>query len=337
MERIKMIKKINCIQTNAVNSEYEALFSVIHPILTGLVHTIKQDIINQIGGYDKITLELFTRLYSRGDGDCGICFEYAVHDAIISKDPNVLNRIDSALSKFCNIKGNDPSSILFGVEKEANTIQFIDSVKEHLTDDSILLTGKKGKPIKLKRHINGVVSSFRKPKEREKLPSSINGLWKADLFVGNTDVDKWVGTTVKINPKQLEGARGLRLGIVPSAQGKSDKIYQHETKNLIVCPVPYDESFMEIFYEGWNIVKQFINANGNMPKEINLCSPLDRLVCKELVSRSKFPILDVIEVIKTMSQPHLLDVTTEDAVIESNVVLESKVSSIVAPLSIYSN
>ena len=64
---------------------------------------------------------------------------------------------------------------------------------------------------------------------------------------------------------------------------------------------------------------------------------LDRLVCKELVSRSKFPILDVIEVIKTMSQPHLLDVTTEDAVIESNVVLESKVSSIVAPLSIYSN
>ncbi len=94
---------------------------------------------------------------------------------------------------------------------------------------------------------------------------------------------------------------------------------------------------MEIFYEGWNIVKQFINANGNMPKEINLCSPLDRLVCKELVSRSKFPILDVIEVIKTMSQPHLLDVTTEDAVIESNVVLESKVSSIVAPLSIYSN
>ena len=50
MERIKMIKKIKCIQTNAVNSEYEALFSVIHPILTGLVHTIKQDIINQIGG-----------------------------------------------------------------------------------------------------------------------------------------------------------------------------------------------------------------------------------------------------------------------------------------------
>lgn len=334
MESNRMINKIKCIQSNEVNSEYEALFSVIHPILTGLVHTLKHEIVEQVGGYENISLELFTRLYEPGDGDCGICFEYAVHDAIISKDPDVLNRIDSALSKFCKIKGDDPSSILFGVEK-ANDLQFIDSVKEHLTDDSILLTGDRGKPIKLKRHINGVVSSFRKPKEREKLPSSINGLWKADLFVGNILSDKWVGTTVKINPKQLESAKGLRLGIVPSAQGKSDKIFKHETKNLIVCPVPYDQSFMEIFYEGWNIVKQFILAKGKMPKEINLSSGLDRLVCKELVNRTKFPIIDVIEVLKTMSQPHLLTVQNEDITIESNTVEDAKVNSIVAPLSRY--
>lgn len=33
---------------------------------------------------------------------------------------------------------------------------------------------------------------------REKLPNSINGLWKADLFVGKSEPDKWVGTTVKL-------------------------------------------------------------------------------------------------------------------------------------------
>lgn len=330
----KMINKIKCIQTNEVHSEYEALFSVIHPILTGLAYTLKNDIVKQVGGYENISLELFTRLYEPGDGDCGICFEYAVHDAIVSKDPDVLSRIDSALTKYCKIKGEDPSSILFGAEKSGQ-LQFIDSVKEHLTDDSILLTGDRGKPIKLKRHINGVVSAFRRPKEREKLPSSINGLWKADLFVGNTLSDKWVGTTVKINPKQLESAKGLRLGIVPSAQGKSDKIRMHETKNLIVCPVPYDESFMEIFYEGWNIVKQFINARGNMPKEINLSSSLDRLVCKELVNRAKFPVLEVIEVLQTMAQPHLLITENENATIESNTSEDSKVNSIIAPLSLY--
>jgi len=327
-----MVENIKCKQTNEVCSEYEALFSVIHPVLTGLALSLKQDIVKQVGGYEKISLELFTRLYEPGDGDCGICFEYAVHDAITSKDSDVLNRIDSALSKFCRIKGDDPSSILFGAEKSGQ-LQFIDSVMEHLTDSSLLLTGDRGKPIKLKRHINGVVSAFRKPQDRAKLPNSINGLWKADLFVGNTLLDKWVGTTVKINPKQLESAKGLRLGIVPSRQGKNDKIYKHETKNLVICPVPYDKSFMEIFYEGWDIVRQFIIAKGNMPTEINLSSSLDRTVCKHLVDRKKYPVLDVIEYLKTMSQPHLMTVENTNAAIISSSDKEMKINRIVAPIS----
>lgn len=326
-----MVDITKCIQTNDVHSEYEALFSVIHPILYGLAMTLKQDIVKQVGGYDKISLELFTRLYEPGDGDCGICFEYAVHDAIINKNQDVLERIESALSKFCRIKGDIPSSILFGAEKSGQ-LQFIDSVMEHLTEDSILLTGNKGQPIKLKRHINGVVSAFRKPQERAKLPNSINGLWKADLFVGNTGIDKWVGTTVKINPKQLESARGLRLGIVPCRQGKYDKIYKHETKNLIICPVPYDQSFMEIFYEGWSIVKNFIMARGEMPKEIDLPSGLDRLVCKELVARNRFPILDVLEVLKNMGQPHLMYIEETEASITSKTKETMKINKIIAPM-----
>lgn len=328
-----MIKNIKCIQTNNVHSEYEALFSVIHPILTGLALSLKQDIVDQVGGYEKMSLELFTRLYEPGDGDCGICFEYAVHDAIVNKNPDVLNRIDSALSKYCKIKGDTPSSILFGAEKSGQ-LQFIDSIMEHLTDNSLLLTGDRGKPIKLKKHINGVVSAFRKPQDRAKLPNSINGLWKADLFVGNTNMDKWVGTTVKINPKQIESARGLRLGIVPASQGKTDKIYKHEVKNLIVCPVPYDQSFMEIFYEGWHIVKEFINAHGKMPKEIDLSSGLDRIVCKKLVEKSKFPILDVIESIKHLAQPYLMLVENSDTTIISSSNKETKINRIVTPVSL---
>lgn len=326
-----MIESIQCTQKNDVQSEYEALFSVIYPIIKGLALSLKQDIVLQVGGYNNISLELFTRLYNPSDGDCGICFEYAVHDAIVRSNPDVLNRIDNALTKHCKIKGSAPSSILFGAEK-SGILQFIDSVKEHLTDDSLLLTGDRGKPIKLKRHIDGVVSAFKKPKDRAKLPSSINGLWKADLFVGNTSQDKWVGTTVKINPSHLEGARGLRLGIVPSRQGKYDKIYKLETKNLIVCPVPYDGAFMEIFYEAWNIVKQFILAKGNMPTEMNLPSSLDRLVCKELVQRKTFPVLDVIEVLRTLGQPDFVDTTNKTLNVESNVD-GTKINRIVTPIS----
>lgn len=327
-----MVEKIKCVQTNDVNSEYEALFSVIHPILTGLVLSLKRDIVSQIGGYDKISLELFTRLYEPGDGDCGICFEYAVHDAIVNSNSEVLDRIDTALCKFCKIKGDTPSSILFGAEK-SGIVQFIDSVKEHLTDDSLLLTGNKGQPIKLKKHIDGVVSAFKKPQDRFKLPNSINGLWKADLFVGSVNIDKWVGTTVKINPKQLESARGLRLAIIPSRQGKGDRIYKHDTKNLIICPVPYDQSFMEIFYEGWDIVKKFIDARGNIPREIDLSASLDRTICKHLVDRKKFPVLEVVEYLKRMGQPHLMAVENTDVVITSTSEQEMKLNRIVTPVS----
>lgn len=328
-----MVKNIKCLQTNDVNSEYEALFSVIHPILTGLALSLKQDIVDQIGGYEKMSLELFTRLYEPGDGDCGICFEYAVHEAIVNKNPDVLNRIDAALSKYCKIKGDTPSSILFGAEKSGQ-LHFIESVKEHLTDNSQLLTGDRGKPIKLKKHIDGVISAFKRQQDRAKLPSSINGLWKADLFVGNTLMDNWVGTTVKINPSQLESAKGLRLGIVPCRQGKNDNIIKHETKNLIVCPVPYDKSFMEIFLEGWGIIKQFILAHGEMPSEMNLPSSLDRLVCKELVSRRRFPIMGVIEVLKGMGQPHLMSVENKETVIESADNNDIMINRIVTPVSL---
>jgi hypothetical protein len=83
------------------------------------------------------------------------------------------------------------------------------------------------------------------------LPQSISGLWKADLFTGNPDTDKWVGTTLKINRTQLEGGKGLRLGIIPANEGESDAIVKDESKNLVVCPLPYDRSFMQAFYQAW--------------------------------------------------------------------------------------
>lgn len=325
-----MIKVDKYVQNNNVHSEYEALFSVIIPILRGLLYSLKRDIVDQVGGYEKITLELFTRLYEQGDGDCGICFEYAVHDAIVNNSPDVLERIDTALIKYCKIKQGNPTSILFGAEKTGG-IQLIDSVNEHLTDNSYLLTGSVGQPIKLKKHIQGVVNAFRKPSERLKLPNSINGLWKADLFVGKTEPDKWVGTTVKINASQLEAARGLRLAIVPAKQGKSDKIQLNDSKNLIVCPMPYDQSFVEIFYQGWHIVKMFLNSHGDMPREDLLYNGLDRMVCKELVCRKKFPILSVIEAFEIFKQPYLIGTTETDAVIDS--ASEIKIDRIIAPSS----
>ena len=246
---------------------------------------------------------------------------------------NVMCSRGSVIPLFIEqIKNGDPTSILFGAEK-TGAIQLIDSVNEHLTEDSALLTGDRGRSVKLKKHITGVVNAFRKPREREKLPSSINGLWKADLFVGKTEPDKWVGTTVKINPLQLEAAKGLRLAIVPSKQGKSDKIYKHETKNLIVCPLPYDQSFMEVFLQGWRVIKYFLNSDAKMPKEINLPRSAERFVCKDLEDRRNFPVVGVIEAFEIVKQPDLLTVD-QSKVSLLTTMEETHIKQIIAPMSV---
>lgn len=305
-------------QQNAVASEVAALIAVVRPILEGLLHSLKQDVTNEIGGLAGMKLKMLPRAYRAGDGDCGICFEYAVHDAITRQDADVLQRIEDAL-KQCRVPGTEYQSILFGAEKKGAS-QLIATAGNLLTDDSRLLTGKRSQPPKLKGYLNTLAAAFRRPTTRLSLPTSINGLWKADLFLGTQDGDRYVGTTVKINHSQLEAANGLRVGIVPASQGGSDRIRKDEKRNLIVCPLPYDQSFMEIFFSAWGIVQQFIHADAEMPKDVSLPIPAHRQVCRELVSRRDFPILDVIDALQPLAQPELL--TTEKSE-QSQTVLGS--------------
>jgi hypothetical protein len=234
----------------------------------------------------------------------------------------------------CNVPGSQVASILFGVEK-SGALSLIDTAKEKLTDESRLLAGTRGQPAKLKRHIDSLAAAFRKREARILLPSSISGLWKADLFVGTIDSDRWVGTTVKINPQDLEGARGLRTGIVPARSGSSDAIRRDDQRNLVVCPLPYDGAFMEVFYAGWGVVQQFIAADGKLPKEVALPRQPDRQVAKYLADRREYPVVDVIEALSPLAQPELLRTHRQDAALVSRreKPVEVETGAVVAPFA----
>ena len=318
-------------QLSPVTDEVTSIIAVIRPILQGLLYSLKEEVVMQSGGYENIPLFMLPRAYRRGDGDCGICFEYAVHDAVRRHDPDVMNRIESAF-KICHMPGSNTDSILFGAEK-SGALQIIDTAMDVLTDDSRLLTGERQQPLKLKRYVNMLSAAFRRQSDRNRLPQSISGLWKADLFVGNTDSDRWIGATVKINASALEGARGLRLGLVPVQQGKKDNIYRDENKNLIVCPLPYDKSFMETFYTAWVIIQQFIAADAYIPKEVALPTPSHRYVAQLLEERRQFPVLDVLDALAPLSQPELLATQQSDAVLGDTEKNKLDLTGIVAPLS----
>lgn len=317
-------------QINAVSDEVLALTAVIRPILTGILYAVKADKVAEVGGYDNVKLKLLPSLYRAGDGDCGICFEYAVHEAMNRGDGRVLERINDAI-KMCKINGSDAKSILFGLEKQGSQ-QLIDTASGVLTADSRLLAGTAGQPVKLRKHLDTITGAFRNRQTRLALPWSISGLWKADLFVGFTNIDRWVGTSVKINPSHLESAAGLRIGIVPTKQGKTDRVRKDETKNLVICPLHHDADFMQAFYEGWRIVQAFIDADANVPKEVALPRPDHREVARILAERREYPVVDVVEAIKAFGQPELLQ-TSEKQVGAETLKGATQTDMAIAPLS----
>lgn len=296
-------------QTSTVADEVSALMAVIRPILQGLLFGLKHEVIAQCGGINDLRLFMLPRVYRPGFGDCGICFEYAAHDAINRKVPSVVEKVSESLIRFCRVPGNDTASILFGTEK-TGALQVIGSPANLLTDESRVLTGAQSQPPKLKQYIQTLTDAFRRSSQRERLPSSIAGLWKADLFLGNRDSDRWVGTTVKINRAHLEGAAGLRIGIVPAHFGAGDSISYDDSKNLVICPLPYDGAFMEVFYTGWTIVQQFLAADAKVPSPASLPIGSHIMVAKFLADRRDFPVLDVIDAMVPVAQPGLLQTLT---------------------------
>ncbi len=319
-------------QINPIAEEVSALIAVVRPILEGLLYGLRQDVVAEVGGYANVKIKMLPRLYRRGDGDIGLCFEYAVHHAIRTGQPAVCERVADAL-RICNVPGRDLQSLLFAIEKTGK-LDLLESVREALTDDSRLLYGTRGRPVKLKRHIDQVAAAFSRPSARLALPESISGLWKADLFLGNADDDGWVGTTIKVNANDLRAERGLRVGIVPTRQGRRDRVVKDDAKNLVVCPLPYDGSYMELFFSGWRIVQQFVSADAQLPDEDALPLPHERQVARELAMRRESTLLRVVEVLEAQAQPGLIDTTEHKAVITSERAPEvaAVADSVLAPV-----
>jgi hypothetical protein len=318
-------------QENPVVDEVSAITAVTRPILAGILYGLKGEVVAEAGGVNGVKLFMLPRLRRAGDGDIGVCFEYAVHDALAKQNPLITERVSDALTR-CKLPGQDIASILFGAEK-SGALSLIDTAKTILTDDSLLLYGKQGRPAKLKKYIASVAAAFRRPAARAFLPLSFSGLWKADLFTGRRDTDRWIGTTLKINRTLLEGAPGLRLGIVPAAQGESDAIELDSARNLVICPLPYDQSFMQVFYEGWEVVMQFLAADARLPREASLPRPPSRQVARYLESRRDYPVLEVIDALGPLAQPGLLRTQEEVAsIVETRTASTVTTTALMAPM-----
>lgn len=296
-------------QKNPVADEVSALVAVTGPVIAGVLRSVSAEVASAFGERDRLPLKMLGRLRKEADGDFGIAFEYAVHDAVVSRDPIVVERVVDALYK-CGIGRGNPASILFAIEK-SGAQELISTEPSLVTDNSPVLLGEGGRPVSLRDSLSAIGAAFRLPGALLNLAQSIRGLWKTELFLGSSDLDKWVGASVKIDGPQLAAAKEPRIVIVPSDPGQSDAITLDEQKNLIICPVPQDRSFMTIFHEGWKLVQTLCARNFEMPSNADIPNPLHREVARIFVERREFPIVDVVEAIRKFAQPELFTTTTE--------------------------
>lgn len=139
---------------------------------------------------------------------------------------------------------------------------------------------------------------------------------------------------MKINPSRLESAPGLRIAIIPTQSGRNDAIRRDDTKNLVICPMPHDASFMQVFYEGWRIVQALCERDFRLPGDVDLPRPADREVALVYAERREFTVEEVLRATEKFAQPHLLEPRTEKVASES---LESTVapatSTVVSPFA----
>lgn len=296
------------IQTSLISEPIRARYAMAIPILYGMLYSTKRNIIEQCGGYNKITFETFCRIYIEHSGDYGICFEYAVHDSIRARQPSIYDKVSYVLDQFCKI-GSRTESILFGSEKNGKQ-SILESAKCILTDNSRLLPGTQSPPTFLKRHIDNISLAMRQGHIANSLPSSIRGIWKADLFLGNPDTDYWVATTLKTNRSNIEAAPGLRIAMYPEERPNEEP---RVSGSLIHCPLPYNGDFMQLFGATFQIVKHVIAAHGKMPSPAALVYYHDQEVAKWLADRAHYPLVDILAALETIKQVDLLGQTHQES------------------------
>jgi len=296
-------------QKNPVADEVGALVAVTGPVIAGVLQSVPVEVTNTFGERDRLPLKMLGRLREEGDGDCGIAFEYAIHDAVLSRDASIAERIADALDK-CQILRGDPTSILFATEK-SGAQQLISTEPSLITDSSPMLLGEGGRLVGLREHLSAIGAAFRLPGALLNLAQSIRGLWKTDLFLGSAELDRWVAASVDTGLSQLNAAKSPHIAIIPSIKGRSDAVRRDEQKNLVICPVPRDGSFVQIFYAGWRIVQALCAGDFKMPGDGDIPNPLHREVARIYVERREFPIVDVVEAIRKFAQPELLTTSTE--------------------------
>lgn len=108
--------------------------------------------------------------------------------------------------------------------------------------------------------------------------------------------------------------------------------YKDESKNLIVCPLPHDFSFMQKFYEGMRIIQALMDTDFKEPKPVDIPHPQHREAARVYWERRNFSVVEVLEATAKFAQPELLSTSEESPDIVQMSDDNSDTSMVLAPM-----
>lgn len=197
---------------------------------------------------------------------------------------------------------------MFGQER-AKYLGFLDAVVGDAGDEAFLLPSGSGRPFQFAKWIptaaQGSQAEF-------SLPDRIKQVWKTDLFLSTVDDTRNLAATVKSNYSQLEGGRGLRIGIVPESLHKQNRtgIFHNKKTDLWVASLADPNGFMGLFNDGYRAVMRVVCTLGKQPAPSYWVKPSAKAqrVMAQLVKYEGARVLEVESALDNAAQQNLVGV-----------------------------
>lgn len=299
-------------QKEPVDERGRAMYAVGRSIIRAQLDQLTQEDLEDLNCDRKdVTLRQLAKLarLDRDKGMRGDGFEWAVHEAVVGKEPTVIEPVFDAMvaasMKFATMTA--PTSLLFGYER-AKYLGFLDAIVENADDKAVLMPDGRGRPF----YFDGPWMRFAARGQRAEahLATRISKVWKTDLFLSDEARHRHVAATIKSNWHQLEGGPGLRLGIVPEAPDLKAGVRRRQDLWLAVLPDP--NGFMGLFNDAYQSVAEAVFTLGKHDRGSYFYKPTPQgqRLQHQLEKYGNAAVLDVEEALNEAAQQDLVGVET---------------------------
>lgn len=300
-------------QNEPVDEYGRALYAVARSILRAFIDSLSDEDLTDLNTeLAHVRMRQFAKVVrlERDKGMRGDGFEWAVHEAISGREDLVLNPIHHALRKASQfVKDAAPTSLLYGYER-AKFLGFLEAVVDNAGSNAYLLPEGSGRPFQFGPWVSIAARGLA---SESLLPERIKKVWKTDLFLSTEEDPRYFAATVKSNIAQLEGGRGLRVGVVPEStvNGNRTGVWYDQTKKLWVVSLADPNGFMGLYNDAYMAVGRAMCTLGKQDQPPYYTKPSAKAQ-KLQEQLEKYPdarILDIEDALNDAAQQNLVKST----------------------------